>query len=815
MCYALLRSLYNFKTIMKKKILSHLGPILLFLVVSVLYFKPQYEGRDVRQFDNIQANGTRASIERSIEEHGVHPQWLDNMFGGMPSYTFDMEQNARKVLNPVVDAINFLQRPASSYFLLMLGFYFMAICFGISPLAACVGALGWGLSSYFYIIYTAGHVMKLIALIYIAPLIGSIYYAYKKNLFLGGSLAALLTALEIRAVHPQVTYYYLFVILALIIAVGVDMWRAGAIRKFFIKSFVLLAFAILGVAANLVYIYYTIDYTSESTRGKPILVTQETLGDKGLDKDYITAWSYGKAESLNMLIPNLYGGTSEGGLPADGEVYKTLKAYNAANLTSQIPAYWGPQPMTSGPVYLGAVILFIFVVSLFLVRGTMFYSMLAVTTLALMLAWGKNFMWLTDIFIDHFPLYNKFRTVSMILLIVEFTVPFLAMFALQKIIDNVQSDRVIKALKYSTIILGGLLAIMLFFGESLFSFSSAADSQYGLPDDVVAAMSIDRSTLMTTDTLRSLVFVILAAATLFAAVKMPKYSKIIFGVLAVLVIADMATVNRRYLGSEHFVPIRQATQIEMTPIDKAILADTTNYRVANFSKSIFNESETSMFHRSVGGYSAVKPRRYQDLIDRYLSKGDMRIYSLLNTKYIINQDQSGKGITYSINPDALGNAWFVNSVTWSDSPNTEIELIGRVDLASEAVVDESYRELIEGKFSYPVQGDSVVQTHYQPNLWKFKYHTSGPRLMVLSEVYYPSGWSARIGDEPLEMIRLNYGFFGVLVPEGDGEIIIEFNVPKLTLIDSIATVSSIAILALLAFAIYLSYRKKSKDEREE
>lgn len=797
---------------MFNKIKPHLIATLTFLVVSMAYFAPQYQDKGIRQFDNIQAKGTFATIYKHVEKHGEHPQWLDSTFGGMPSYTFDMEYRSKHLLTPIIDMLNFIKEPASFYFLLMLGFYFMAICFGISPWIAMIGSLAWGLSTYFYIIYTAGHIMKLVALIYVAPLIGSINYAYSRNLLLGGTLAALFTAIEIKSVHPQITYYFLFVILALMISVGIESYKQQKIKSFLVKSAALLGFALLGIGSNSVYLYYTAEYASESTRGKPIVIVDNGLQTAGLDKDYITAWSYGKGETLNMLVPNLYGGTSSGGFPKDGELRKITNS----QIIKQLPAYWGVQPMTSGPVYIGAVIIFLFVLSLFLVRGPLFVAMISVTILALFLAWGKNMMWFTDLFIDYFPLYNKFRTVSMILVIIEFTIPFLAMFALQKIVnDKIEQKKKSKALIKSLIIVGGVLLLMFMFSNQLFSFSTPMDAKMGLPDYVIAAMQLDREDLMRADVARSLGFMLATAGCVFLMIRFKKKQPIWIGIVGLLIVMDLAPINKRYLNNDHFIPTKKAMEIPMTDVDRLILTDTTNYRVANFTLGLFNDATSSMHHRSVGGYSAVKPRRYQDLMDKYLFKQDIKIYSLLNTKYfIINKNDNGD-IGVAINNEALGNIWFVNNVNWVDSPNKELDNIGIVDLAKTAVINNEFKELVQDKFTEPLQEDIIKQTYYKANKWVFEYETQGDRLAVLSEMYFPKGWSAKINGENIDLIRVNYDFFGLIVPKGKGEIIFEFYPPRLSLIDAIAFACITIILLLLVVAIFLRYRTFKLNRKNE
>lgn len=795
---------------MLKKTIPHILAVVLFAIVSMFYFAPQYSGKDVKQFDNIQANGTRASIESHQQKYGEHPQWIDNMFGGMPSYSFDMESVSQGIFDPLVKALNFIGRPASSYMLLMLGFYFMALCFGINPYIAIVGSLAWGLSSYFYIIYVAGHIMKLIALTYIAPLIGSIYYAYHKNLLVGGALAALFAVLEIKSVHPQITYYFLFVIVAMTIGLGVMAFKQGEIKRFLLKTAALMGFALLAVGSNAVYLYFTYDYMKDSTRGTPILVSNSPKQEKGLDRDYITAYSYGKAESFNMLVPNLMGGTSQGGFSSDGELNDVLGKLNASELTSQIPAYWGNQPITLGPVYIGAVVIFLFVLGLFLVRGYVLWWIVSVSLLALFLAWGENMMWFTDLFIDYFPLYNKFRTVSMILVILEFTFPLFAMFTLQKIVsEQVSKERVFKALKYSLGILGGILVIFMIFGEVFFTFSSLADTQYGLPDEVLHAMQSERSVLMIQDSFRSLFFVVATAAAVWLLLKNRKAG---VASIALLVILDLVPIDQRYLNNDHFVSKKESVDIPITPIDKAILQDTTNYRVANMTLSIFNDATTSKYHRSIGGYSAVKPRRYQDMIDYYLGKGDINLYNMWNTKYFIVADSNNKP-TVQLNPNALGSAWIVDKLFWVDSPNQEIESLANVDLAKTAVVDAKYRTQLSGVTNSADSTASVTQTQYRANRWVFKANSAEKRLVVISEPYYDRGWSVTVNGEKVDPLRVNYALFAVVIPEGQSEIIFEFSPPNLAVVDTIAVCCSVLIIVLLIGGAVFSYRNRESRKK--
>lgn len=797
-----------------KKFFPYLVAFLLFVIIPALYFAPQFEGMDIRKFDSVQASGMTAAITEHVEKYDEHPWWIANMFGGMPSYSVNYDAPF-DLVKSISSGLYFLGDPASYYFMLMAGFFLMLILFGVNPWLAIVGAIAYGFSTYFIVIFEAGHIMKIIALAYIAPLVGALYYTYRKSFWIGAPLFGIFTLLEIAAVHPQITYYFIMAMLIMVVSIGVWSYKQKELRRFWAASAALVVATLLAVGANSMYLYYTYDYAKDTTRGKSILAQSggENSGD-GLDKNYITAWSYGKMESFNLFIPNLMGGKSHGGFAEDGEVNRTLLKFadkrQADSITQQLPGYWGDQPITSGPVYIGAVMIFLFVLGLFIVRGINLWWIVGATALSLLLAWGKHFMGLTDLFIDYFPMYNKFRTVSMILVVAELTIPLMAMLALKQIWDRtIKPQRLIKSLLNSLYITGGVALFFILLGGAIFSFSSPTDGQLGLPEEIVAAMRIERADMLRADAFRSLIFVILTFGAVWVWSK-HKISKGVFlAIIAVLVLADMIPVAYRHVNHSMFnQPKEQSSNTKMTAMDREILQDPDiNYRVANLSVSTFNDATTSVYHRSIGGYFAAKPRRYQDIIDYYLSKMYMPVYNMLNTKYfIVNDEKNGAGVR--LNPDAYGHAWIVSSVKNVATPNEEIEALGATDLKNTAVVANEFLDMLKNVNYQPVEGDTIIHTMYKANRMEYKSSLSADRMVVFSEVYYPKGWIATIDGVEVPYLRANYLLNALVVPAGEHEIVFEFVPPHLSMLRVLTICSSALLILLLIGGIVINILKK-------
>lgn len=676
--------------------------LVVFTLITYLFFMPQYQGQSLRQSDMVQYWGMGKDVNDHRAQYDEDPQWTGNAFSGMPSYMIEMDYPGRLV-KQVTDNVYFMGQPAAYIFLAMAGFYLMLLMFGVSPWLAILGGVGYGLSTYFPIIIGAGHVTKMMALCWVAPLIGSIYYAYRRNRYLGALLAGIFAAIEISCSHPQITYYFLFAIVGLVIVEVVRAYRERIWRGFLGTTACLILAAVLAVGANLVQLYYVNSYTGESTRGpSELTATSSSNATGGLDKDYATAWSYGKGETFNLFIPNLLGGGSHSGFQKDGPVAESLKQYNAQSLATQLPGYWGDQSFTEGPVYLGAVMVFLFVLGLFVVRGAMRWWMAGVTALALMLAWGHNMMWFSDLFLDYFPMYNKFRSVSMILVLVQWAVPLLGVLGVNEILrGRVEPARVNRALLWSLGITGGFALFAAFILPNFVSFSSVSDSMMKLPEDVISAMQVERASMLRSDALRSFLFVVLAGAAIWVYVGGYIKQGVMVGALVVFTTVDLYNVDKRYLPDSRYHPVLTAKTMTPTANDQQILQDTTSYRVANFSVNPFTDASTSYFHRSVGGYHAAKLRRYQDLIDAHLVKQNMAVYDMLNTKYIITD----KGVVE--NPGALGDAWFVGNVVFVEDANEEISALGWPDWQpqSMAFVDKRFREMIQGH----IQGQNLAQ----------------------------------------------------------------------------------------------------------
>lgn len=786
-----------------QKALPHIVALVLFAVVSALFFAPQYSDKALRQGDMVQVGGMGQDIADHQQQYDEHPQWAGRMFGGMPAYLINMNYDGRWIKN-VADNAYFLGQPASFLFIAMASFYLMLLMFGVNPWIGIIGGLAYGLSTYFPIIIEAGHITKMMALAWIPAIVGAVYYAYHKHRLLGAALAGIFLSIEISTSHPQITYYFAFVIFALFINEFVRAYKEKILRKFAFTTLALFGAAILAVGSNLVQLYYVASYSSDSNRGTSEIAVDAQHATSGLDKDYATAWSYGKAESFNMFIPNFMGGSSSGGFAEDGAVAQSLKPYDAADIATQLPGYFGTQTFTSGPVYLGAVMIFLMVFGLFVLSGRQKWWIVAVSVLALTLAWGRNFMWLTDLFLDHFPLYNKFRTVSMLLVVLEWSVPLLGILALQKLYDrNIASEKFNRALKLSLAITGGFALFSALILPQFMSFASQSDSVMGLPSDVVNAMWSERATLLRNDSFRSLIFVVISSGILWLYFKSKIRGVVMVAAFVGLTLADLYTVDRRFVKTEDFQPKKQALQIQPTAADIEILKDKSDYRVANFSVSTFQDATTSKFHRTIGGYHAAKLRRYQDVIDKHLMKNNMAVYNMLNTKYIITKD------SVIVNPDASGSAWFVPNIEWVSNADAEIAALGSgFNAKHTAIVDERFK----GSVTANVAQDSTAKielTSYKVNNLTYKYTAAASGVVIFSEIYYPKGWTAYIDGVQAPYFRADYILRAMEVPAGDHTIEWRFAAPHFATIVAVTRASS-AMLILLSIGCIVGITIKKR-----
>ncbi len=775
-----------------KRWLPYVGAVLLFLALSLLYFGPQMEGKTLSMGDITQYEGMSRDIKQ-MQAEGEDPQWTGGAFGGMPAYMINIEYPSMVIKNWSTDLANAFGRPAVLIFLALVGFWVMLLMWGVNPLVAIVPAIAYGFSTYSILIIGAGHITKMFAFAYAPLLVGGVAYTLRgKRMILGGLLTALFAALQIAANHPQITYYFAFVLVALWVNELVRAIREKWLGRFAKATAVLAVAAVLAVGANLSSLYYTAQHQPDTTRGGSELATTGGGEKGGLDIAYATAWSYGRTESINMFIPNLMGGSSSGGFATDGQVASSLRPYGARSLASQLPAYWGDQPMTAGPTYVGAAALLLAVLALVLLRGREKWWLVVVSVFAWLLSLGSNLMWFTELMFKWLPAYDKFRAVSTALVVIQWSVPLLGALVLWRIWEEKYDRRTLLAgVAKAAAILGGIALVFVLFGRSMFSFEAPYDGQMGLPADVLAAMQAERGDMLVADALRSLVFVAVTAGViaLFAWGKIKKC--VMLALVGVLVGVDMIGVDVRYLSWDDFVnPVE--TTIQPTEANRQIMADKElGYRVANLAVSTFNDATTSYFHRSVGGYHGAKLARYQDLIDHQLLRGNPEVYDMLNTKYFIVADKESGAPQAVLNEGANGAAWFVEDVVWASTPTEEMRALDGIDTRSEAVVEERYREMLEG---VALGNGDVELIKYKPNHLSYRCNSEEGGLCVFSEIFYDKGWKAYVDGWDTKYLRADYLLRAIVLPAGEHIVEWRYRAPKFDLVESITLAFSLVIL---------------------
>jgi hypothetical protein len=816
-----------------KPILPHVVAVAIFLIISLVYFYPQLEGKVLHTNDGTVARSSSKEVNDFRTKYGKEALWTNSMFSGMPAYLISIKYKGNLMFQ-ADRIIKFIKLPAGSIFLTMVGFYVLLLFFKVDTRLAIAGAIVYGFSTYFFFILTAGHNTKAVAIAYMAPMIGSIYYTYRNSAFKGALFTTFFLTLELLANHPQITYYSFICILVFLIAEFVNATLKKDIIPFLKKSLILIIPLLLAIGMNFASLYTTYEYGKYSIRGKSELVTIDVNKTSGLDRDYVTTWSYGVDETFTLLIPNFKGGAS---IPfyRTSQTLTALKKNDKAQYANQFQVYWGTQPGTDGPVYVGAVILFLFILGLVLIKGPVKWWLLAATIISVMLAWGKNFMPLTNLFLDYFPGYNKFRAVTMTLVIAEFCIPLLGILALRDIFNGAISKKdAMKGIKIALGISGGLSLIFLLFPGIAGSFLSPGEQQGQLPEWLSSALVADRKNLLRVDALRSLALILTGAGILLAFYyeKLKKDHAIIF--LAVLFLVDMWFVDKRYLNSDKFVtPAVSQKATAPTIADNLILKDPSYYRVLNLSVSPFNDASTSLYHNSIGGYHGAKIRRYQELIDSTIIQ-DLMYYNsvistaksiqdlqpgldrlnsnnalkMLNAKYFIIEGQMAP----AMNNNALGNAWFTETPVMVANPNEEISMIRKIDPAKQAIIDSRFKNQIT-KISYPVAaGDKIELKSYQPNELIYKYSSEGDRMVMFSEIYYPAGWKAYIDGVEKDYFRANYVLRGMIVPAGNHEIKFEFKPASYYTGETISLASSVIFILLVVGYLGYSLKKKTKPE---
>ncbi len=793
--------------------LPYAGAVVLFLALSLFYFAPQMEGKELSMGDITQYEGMAHDIKQ-MQAEGEDPQWTGNAFGGMPAYMINIEYPSMLIKNWSTDLANLLGRPAVLIFLALVGFWAMLLMWGISPLVAIVPAIAYGFSTYSILIIGAGHITKMFAFAYAPLLVGGVVYTLRGGrLVLGGLLTALFAALQIGANHPQITYYFAIVILAVWINQLVAAVREKRMAHFAKATAVLVAAAVLAVGANLSSLYYTAQHQPDTTRGGSHLASanENSEDSDGLDIAYATAWSYGRTESLNMFIPNLMGGSSAGGFAPNGEVADALRPYGARSLAGSLPAYWGDQPGTAGPTYLGAAAIFLALLAMFLLKSREKWWLLAVSVFAILLSWGSNLMWFTELMFKYLPAYDKFRAVSTALVVVQWSVPLLAALVLWRIWRG-EYDRqtLIKGVAWSAGIAGGVALVVWLLGEGMFSFSAPYDAQMGLPEDVVLAMEAERASMLRSDALRSLVMVALSAGVvaLFAWAKIKRGAMLVL--LGAIVTIDMVGVDSRYLFWDDFVEPTK-TEIVPTEANLQIMEDKSlGYRVANFAVSTFNDATTSYFHRSVGGYHGAKLSRYQDLIDRQLLRGNPEVYDMLNTKYFIVADEHTGTPMAMLNEGANGAAWFVEDVVFASSAEEEMRFLDAISTSHTAILGEEYESLLGDV----VLGEGTIElVKYRPNRLVYRYNSEEGGLCIFSEVYYDKGWTAYIDGREAEYMRADWLLRAMVVPAGSHTIEWRFRAPAFDLVEGATLGFTLVILAGIALWVAVEIVRKKRRNK--
>lgn len=834
-----------------KKLLPDLIAILAFVLLSFAYFFPaDIENRILFQHDTAAGAGAGQEVKEYYEQTGERSRWTNSLFGGMPMYQIAPSYDSTKSLQWVQKAYQlFLPDYVCLTFMLMLGFYILLRVFGIPVWLAGLGGIMWAFSSYFFILISAGHIWKFITLAYVPPTIAGIVLAYRGKLLWGGILTALFVALQITSNHVQMSYYFFFVILFFVGAYFEKAWRTKTLPQFFKASAVLIVAALVGIAANVSNLYHTYAYSKETMRGKSELVQTGDAAKQtssGLDRDYITQWSYGIDETLTLLVPNFKGGASAALSQSETAMSKANPMYSS--LYGSLTQYFGTQPMTSGPVYVGAFVLFLFVLGCFIVKGPLKWALIGATFFSIVLSWGKNFMPLTDFFIDYVPLYNKFRAVSSILVIAEFTIPLLAIFALKRLLEEpeiLKQEK--KPLGISLLLTAGIALLLAIAPGSIGSgyvpaqeaqMLQNAVNQQMIPanelSDILANLGEMRAELVSSDALRSFIIIGIGCSLLWLYASGKLRSSLTIAGITILCLADMWGVNKRYLNDAQFVPhsIRTET-FTKTNTDELILQDTSlDYRVLNFATSTFDDNNTSYWHKSVGGYHPAKLRRYQEMIEHHISPemqaaykaiatagGEMdsvdankfRILNMLNTKYFIFPAGQQRQTVPILNPHAYGNAWFVNKVQYVNNANEEIDALDSIIPTETAVVDARFKDVLKGTTeSYKDSLSSIRLTSYAPNRLTYETNNAQDGIAVFSEIYYPDGWHVTIDGQPAELARADYILRTMYVPAGQHTIEMRFDPTSLHVTEGIAY-GALALLVIgIIVAVLITKRKYVK-----
>lgn len=805
-----------------KKLLPHFLVFLGFVIISLAYFYPVLQGKEIFQSDIVQYIGMAKQQNDFREATGEEPYWTDAAFGGMPTYQLGAHY-PHNYIKKLDLSLRFLPRPADYLFLYFIGFYILLLVMRVNYKLAFLGALAFGFSTYLIIILGVGHNAKAHAIAYMPLVLAGILLCFRKKYIGGFLMLAVGMALEINANHFQMTYYLLLLVIVLGIVYLINAIKEKWLYDFFKALGVMVVAVVLALGANATNLLATQEYTKFSTRGD----TGLTIGpdgtkapESGLSYDYITEYSYGILETFNLFIPRFMGGSSAEDVGTDSEIYKELISLGASpvqavQFAENAPTYWGDQTYIGAPAYIGATVIFLFVLALFLVRGRLKWWLVGGSILALMLSWGKNFGFLTEFFIDYVPLYNKFRAVSSIQVIIELCIPILAIAGLSKLFSTeVTKEQKRHALKWTTFIVGGLALVFMLFNGMLFDFAGPMDSslRQNLGQGFIDALREDRQAIFYEDTVRSLglVAIVLLLLEMYTREKLQKNT--VIGALTLLILFDLVGVAQRYVNEDDFVKASvMKTPFQATAADQQIMQDKGHYRVFDLSGNPFNTGRTSYFHNSIGGYHAAKPGRMQELFEFYIAQNYMPVLNMLNTKYFIVPTE--EGVVAQQNPDTYGNAWFVQEVKWVADANEAILALGEIDPKTTAVVNREFESDLPSGELNTNENAHIELVEYLPNEISYQYSTESEQLAVFSEIYYPDGWQAYIDGEKHPHFRADYVLRAMLLPAGEHTLVFKFEPGVVKTGSTIALISSILlVLALLGGAFY-AFRKKDEELR--
>jgi hypothetical protein len=804
-----------------KKALPHLLAFVLIMLVIFAYFTPLFNGKVLKQYDVLQWKATFQEIAQFEKASGERTFWTNSIFAGMPSYLIGATYHGNYTGNILYYISDIFKHPADTIFLLFACFYILLLAFEVSPWLAMIGSLAFALSSFNFINIDAGHVTKGNAIAFIPLVLAGIQITLHKNKWLGAILTGIAVSFELSAGHVQITYYLIFIILAWMVVELVQAVKNKTLPKFIVAGALLAVSAAVGIGTNITGLLATEEYGKFSIRGKSELTKTQSgesnasNSSSGLDKDYALAWSNGVVEPFTILVPNFYGGASNGDLGTSSETYKELQRQgypNAKEVVKQMPIYWGDQPFTAGPIYYGAIIVFLFILGMFLIKSSVKWWIFTAAMLSIFLSMGKNFMPLTDLFFNYFPLYNKFRSVTFVLCVAQTMFPFLAMLAVKELMDKKlkQADW-IKALKYSLGIVGGICLLFALIPGVLFDFSTENDARMKLPEWLLTTLASDRESLLRADAFRSLALILLAAAAMWFYQKGKLKAELMLAVLGILVVVDLWGIDKRYLNDKDFEKKKGEAAVPKTPVDEQILADPDpHYRVYNNTTDFDKDALTAYYHKSLGGYHGAKMRRYQELIEWQLVKMNMECYNMLNAKYFILQDSSGNKFAQQ-NVNANGNAWFVSEIKWVANADEEIAALGNFNSKKTAITDKRFESELAG---FTPSADSTAKislSKYQPNALAYTSNSQSDQLAVFSEIFYEKGWNAYIDGVLVPHVRVNYVLRALKVPAGTHQIEFKFEPTVIGTGEKIAYASSWLLYGGLFLVLGLSFYKRKRE----